>query len=348
MTASEHERIQSAIQRLAWACAVADRVERGQEPELERALPPFAGSLRRLRLSRRIIGEVADRGGWTPELEAWRNAADALVEGLQGCLRAWLLFLRDVEEMERGERREDLKWAALAWEDLQALARELPPYIEAFHAANRAARTVTFGRATALAFERADADADPRGLDGLLSGLGRASSDREREAFWEVMRRRPNLPTDGLERYVGRSIDRRVEVLEELYGEDHRLGVRDLERLERDWRAAARRARGVDRRRWRRVEDPGDARRAIDGVATTSQPDFEALEAHALRQELLDAFRTREASPAERELIDAFEEHEEPAAALRAVGDPEGWKRWQSLQRKLRRRLQKKISGPGV
>ena len=138
------------------------------------------------------------------------------------------------------------------------------------------------------------------------------------------------------------------------------MGAEDRDRLEIDRRAAKRISRQTKWNRRKRVEGvtPGAEPEAVDDLADLAEhiePDAlsesTALSASAghpvldlpnendARMATLDAFIASEASEPELELIESLREHDgEPATALRAIGDPGNWSRFQSLQRKLQRR----------
>ena len=138
------------------------------------------------------------------------------------------------------------------------------------------------------------------------------------------------------------------------------LGAKDRDRLEIDRRAAQRVSRQEKWNRRTRVEGVtlGAEPEAVDDLADLAEhiePDalseYTALSASSGHSVLdlpdeddagmatLDAFIASEASEPELELIEALREHDgEPATALRAIGDPDNWSRFQSLQRKLQRR----------
>jgi len=84
-----------------------------------------------------------------------------------------------------------------------------------------------------------------------------------------------------------------------------------------------------------------DYRQAAVGMFTALAA-VEADRTIAAKQEIaiLRAFSLVDATERERELLDAFLESGNPSDALRAVGDPANWSRWQSLQRRVKRRRQ--------
>ena len=140
---------------------------------------------------------------------------------------------------------------------------------------------------------------------------------------------------------------------------DHQLGFDDRDRLEVDRRAAQRLSKTDDWLRRGSDESRGDSRDAegdpLDNVPPeAAEPDatevfgafappdqdemFDRVAETAASLGTLAAFCENEASGNERALLKAFLDHGGAAEALRAVGDPGNWPRWQSLQRKLRRR----------